>query len=176
MTNLAFFFQFHCLLIGMAFLIFCKNIPVLGMHQIEIKIVHAAGSKLLLKKRTDFFFCLKKVGRKLIGKYKGLSWIALYHTLPDRRLALTPNISFGCVKIIKSLRHILVYHPGKLLIIHFLAFHRQTHTTESEILLHFLKFTHSLPPLRATMPLPFPVTSTPIFRYVPPLRNVKSCN
>ena len=47
---------------------FCKVFRTLGMHQIKIKIFHAAPRKLVFKKRPDLLFLFKEKRRQFIGK------------------------------------------------------------------------------------------------------------
>ena len=76
MFDASLFQQLHGSFIGTAFLIFLKQIFVLGMHEIKIKVVHSADFQLALKQRTNLLLFGKMLGGKLVCQHIAFSGIA----------------------------------------------------------------------------------------------------
>ena len=106
---------------------------ILRVHQIEIKVIHAAPGKLLFKKRTDILLLLEIRISQFIGQKKLTPVISFRHAVTDRRFRLPADIAVRRVKVIKPGFDKGICHPAKLLVIDLVAVHRQPHTTEAEI-------------------------------------------
>ena len=135
-------FQLKGCLVGSAALEFLKNVLALRVHEIEVKILHAAGFELALKERTYVLLFIKIRACELIGEDIALSRAALHKALPYGCLALAAEVAVSRIEIIKPLCKEVIDHLAKFRKIHLVAVHRQTHTAEAEILLYIFKFTH----------------------------------
>ena len=135
----ALFFEFVRLLVRAALLKVPVILSRLSMHQIKIKIVDAAFFKLILKERAYVRGALEIAARKFVRQYVTLSRITLYKTLPDGIFALFFDIAARRIEIVESLSHKKIDHLFGFLVIHLFPFHRQTHTAESQFLLHVIK-------------------------------------
>ena len=129
-------------LVGAASLELFKVVGVLGVHQVKIKVVHAAGFQLAFKKRADVSLCLEIAVGQLVGQTVGLAGVAAGQALFQGQLTLAANVTVGGVKIVESLRQKLVHHAGGLGNVHLVAVHRQAHTAKAEILFHFIHLLH----------------------------------
>ena len=70
-------------LVGAAGLVLGVALPVLGVHQVEVKVVHAAVMELLLKKRTDVLLLLKKAVGQLVRQQEFLPAVPAGQALAD---------------------------------------------------------------------------------------------
>ena len=129
-------------LVGAAGLELFKIVGVLGVHQVKIKVVHAAGLQLAFKKRADVSLGLEIAVGQLVGQTVGLAGVAAGQTLFQGQLTLAANVTVGGVKIVESLRQKLVHHAGGLGNVHLVVVHRQAHTAKAEILFHFIHLLH----------------------------------
>ena len=145
MAHLALFFKLKGLLVGMAVFIFFENIPVLGVHEVKIKVFYAAGLQLLFKQRAYFLPRFEQACGKLVRQHKRLARIALGYALPYCRFALTAQIHPCGVKIVKARRDIGIHHAGKLCLIHLFSLHGQAHTAKAEVLFYLFKTRHTFP-------------------------------
>ena len=135
MTDPAGFLQCQNGLVSLAVLVLLEIVAAQGMHQVEIKVFHAAGCQLLLKNGQDVRLGLEEVAGELVGKYIAFSGITAGQAVAQGELALAVEIAMGGVKIVETGLHEGVYHPGGQLQIHILADHGQTHKAKTEILL-----------------------------------------
>ncbi len=139
---LALFFELKRLLVCAAFLEFNKIIVVLRVHQIKIKIVHAAYFKLAFKEGAHIRLGLEKACRQLVGKNVLLARITVDKALAQRLFALTAEITVRRVKVIEAGVDKIIDHSAEFFMIDLAVLHRQTHTSEFEILFYFFKITH----------------------------------
>ena len=126
-------------LIGAALLEAGEEILVLGVHQIEVKIFHAAGGQLLVQQGANILILLKKIAGELVGEDVAFPGIAGSEAGPQGRLALAADVAMGGVEIVKAGIQEGIHHAAGLLQVHFLALHRQTHAAEAEIFLDVVK-------------------------------------
>ena len=110
----------------------------LRVHQIEIKILHAAGGELLFQYGTNVCLGLKIVFGQLVRKNVALARIAARKTLAQRDLALLLVIAVGGVKIIESGVQKRIHHALGLLGVDLAVLHRQTHKAKAEVLFDLL--------------------------------------
>ena len=79
-------------LISLTALVLLIVVPVLGVHQVEIEIIHTAQLQLAFDKRADVLLFVEVRRGQLVGQKEFLSGIALCHTVPDRRFRKAPKI------------------------------------------------------------------------------------
>lgn len=94
-TDLPFLFQLQRSFISTAFFKESKIVRALRMHQIEVKIIHAARLQLTLKKRTDVLFRFKKEIRQFIGEYVSVAGITACQAFAESRLAESSQVSLS---------------------------------------------------------------------------------
>ena len=109
------------------------------MHEVEIKIVHAARFELHLKERADVRLRLEAGIGELISEDEALPRVAFGNCLADGGLTLPADVDMRRVKVVKTVLHESVGHPLELLDVHLSVLHGQAHTAEAEILFYFRK-------------------------------------
>ena len=134
MADLALGLEGEGRLIGAAVPVVLVVCHALGVHQIKVKVVHAAGCKLALKERADVLFLFKIGPAQLVGQDIVLPRVTAGQALLQGQLALALKVAVGRVKIIEALLQKAVHHLFCLLYIDVLADHGQAHTAEAEIL------------------------------------------
>ena len=139
MANFSLVPQRHDRFIGVHLLVLGKQILILGVHQVKIEIIYAAGFQLLLEEGTDVLVFLNVVAGQLVGQNVRLPGITGSQALFQRDLALAVKIAVGGVKIVEAVREKHVHHFGGFFKIHFLALHGKAHTAKTKIFLHFVK-------------------------------------
>ena len=117
--------------VSTAALIFGKGSFILGMHQIEIKIVYPAGFQLLLKQGTNVLLFFKKVHRQLVGQNIPVPGIPGGQTSPEGCFAFAVQIAMGGIEIVKAHIQEGIHHLGYSLQIHFLPNHWKPHTAKA---------------------------------------------
>ena len=105
----------------------------LRVHEVKVKIIHAAGLELAFEERADVLLLFEEVPRELVRQDVALARIAARETCADGQLAFAVDIAVGRVEIVEAARKEQVRHPFDLLDIHLFAEHRQTHAAEAEI-------------------------------------------
>ena len=106
----------------------------LRVHQIKIKILHAAGVELIFKARADIRLGLEEIRRQLVRQHIAAARIAAGETGLQRRLALALQIAVGCVEIIEARIQKRVDHFCRFCQVDLAVFHRQAHKDETEVL------------------------------------------
>ncbi len=139
MANQPFLLQRITGLISPAALVFLIVVPVLGVHQVEVKIVNTAQLKLPFDKRTDVFLLIEVGCRQLVGQKEFLSGIALCHTVPDCSFRKPADISVCRIEIVETGSDKGIRHPAELLIVHTAAHHGQAHAPKAEVSVYFGK-------------------------------------
>ena len=139
MPNLPLLAQLQRGLVSPAALVLLKDILILGMHQVEVEILHSAGFQLALKQRPDLLLALEVVVGQLVGQHIAFPGMAGGQASADGRLALAVQVAVGGVKIVKTRLQEGIHHAGKLLPVHLAVLHGQAHTAEAEISLHLIK-------------------------------------
>ena len=130
-------------LIGIATLEFREDILVLRMHQIEIKVIYTAGLELTFKKRPDFFFLIKVMGRKLVGENIPFTGIPAGEAFLQCRLALTSHITVSRIEIVEAPLQKHIYHFLHLGGIYLFVTHGQAHTAKAQFLVNLrIKLLH----------------------------------
>ena len=86
MPNLSFRFQLQGRLKGPGVPVVGHPLFAQGVHQIEVKVVNAAGRKLGLEERTNVRLGIKIVAGELVGQNIAVSGIPGCQTLPDGQL------------------------------------------------------------------------------------------
>ena len=74
----------------------------LGVHQVEVEILHAAGLELGLKQRADVRLALEKTVGELVGEGKTVPGVAAGQALPQGQLALALEVAVGYGGIIRT--------------------------------------------------------------------------
>ena len=74
----------------------------LGVHQVEVEILHAAGLELGLKQRADVRLALEKTFGELVGEDKTVPGVAAGQALPQGQLALALEVAVGGVEIVEA--------------------------------------------------------------------------
>ena len=139
MPDLTLLLQLQRCFIGMASFVLGKQFRILGMHQIEIEILHAAGIQLHLENGADLFGGIEISRGELIGKDVTVSGIPGSQRLAQRDLALLPNITVRRVEIIEAGSQERIHHFGSVGKIHLVALHGQAHKAETEFALDLRK-------------------------------------
>ena len=139
MADLALRFQLQRRFIGSAAPVFFKPLCALGVHQVEIEIIHPAGFQLGFKQGPNVLLLFKKVIGQLVGQNVPIPRIPGSQTGSDSLLALATDVAVGGIKIVKSRRQKGVHHLRGLGNVHQIAHHGQAHHTKAEPLLNFGK-------------------------------------
>ena len=140
MADLPLRFQLQRRFIGPAAGIFFKPRPALGVHQVEIEIIHPTGLQLRFKQGPNVLLLFKKVIGQLVGQNVPIPRIPGGEAGFDGLLALPADVAVGGIKIVKSRRQKGVHHLRGLGNVHQIAHHGQAHHTKAEPLLNFGKY------------------------------------
>ena len=132
MPDLSFRFEFQRRFIRMTAFELPIDIAILRVHQIEIKVFHTAELQLPFKERTDLLLRFEIRFGQLIGQQKAAAIVPLCDAIPDRRLALSVDISVRRVEIVQPRRNERVRHAGKRRMVYLAVPHRKPHAAESE--------------------------------------------
>ena len=137
-----FFFEFDTLFVRATAFEFFVSFGCLLVHKIKVEIIYAEYVQLAFKKRTDFAFAVEIRARKFVGENVFIPRVAFYETLRKSGLAFTVEIAVRGIEIIKTTCDKQIDHFRKFVEVDFVAVHRQTHATETEILFYFVKSVH----------------------------------
>ena len=107
--DLSFLLEFQCCFIRLALLEFCVNFGALGVHKVEVKVIHAAGGELTVKQRSNLLLAVEEMGGELIGQNISVPGMALYQTLPQGRFTFSTQIAMCRIKIVEA-----VFQKGML--------------------------------------------------------------
>ena len=138
MPDLALGLQLLGDLIGVTFLEMGVVPGPLGVHQVEIEIVHPAGLQLALKEGPDVLLRLKEVGGELVGQDVLLPGIAAGEAGLQRPLALALQVAVGGVEVVEARAQEGVDHFRRLRDVDLFALHRQAHESKAKILFDVL--------------------------------------
>ena len=116
-----------------------EAVGILGMHQVEVKILHTAGFQLLLEQGTDILVFLDEVAGEFIDQDVLVPGIAGGQAFFQRKFALAAQIAVGGIKIVEACRQEGIHHFVGFFNVHLAVYHRQTHTAEAEVLFNFGK-------------------------------------
>ena len=86
----------------------------LRVHQVEVKILDAAGLELLLKQRADVRLGLEEVRRQLVGQDIAVAGIAAGEAGLQRGLALALQIAVGGIEVVEARVQKRVHHAACL--------------------------------------------------------------
>ena len=125
--------EFPGCFVGPTALVFLVYVPVLRVHQIKIKIVHAAGGELLFKEGANILLLLEVSRRQLVGQQEPVPGIALDEAPLDGGFALSHQIAVRGIEIIEASFDKGVDHPLEFAIAEDCAALRQPHTAKAEI-------------------------------------------
>lgn len=142
-------------LIGPAALELGEVAAALGVHQIEVEVVHAAGGQLAAEEGLDIRLGLEIGVGELVGEEKAVPGIAAGQRLPDGQLALAADVAVGGVEIVEAGVQEGVHHLLGLPDVHLFFDHGQAHHAEAEVAVdlrkefvgHHRRFLRSLIPL-----------------------------
>ena len=134
MAHLSLLFQLEGRLIGPALLVVGIAAFALGVHQVEVEVLHAAGIQLALQQGPDVRLGFEKAAGELVGQDVLVPGIAAGEALFQRRLAFALDIAVGGVKIVKARLQKGIHHFLGLLDIHLFALHRQPHAAKAKVL------------------------------------------
>ena len=104
------------------------------MHEVEIKIIDAAGLKLALEHRADVRLGLEKVLRQLVRQDVAVAQITARQAGLERLFALALQIAVRRVKIVEACVQKCVYHTVRLRDIDLAVLHRKAHKAKAEVL------------------------------------------
>ena len=150
MAHLAFRLQRKSSFISTAVFKMVVGPPSLGVHEIKVKVLHAAGVQLLLEERADVLFLLKVVSRQLIGQKVTIPGIAAGQPGAESRLAPAAQIAVGRVEIIETGVQKRIHHLRKLFLVNLLPDQGQPHAAKAEISVDLREKAivfHMVPPL-----------------------------
>ena len=85
-------------LIGPAFFEMLVKHCTLGVHQVEIKIVHTAGFQLALEKGTDVSLSFEESAGQLVGQDVAVAGVAAGQAGLQRRLAPALKVAWAVSK------------------------------------------------------------------------------
>ena len=135
MAHLALLLQLKGRLVGAALLVVGIAALALGMHQIEVEVIDAAGLQLAFEQGADIRLGLEEAAGKLVGQDVLVPGVAAGEAGLQRRLALALDVAVGGIKIIEARVQERIHHLLRFLQIHLIAVHGQAHAAESKIFL-----------------------------------------
>ena len=106
----------------------------LRVHQVEVKILDAAGLEPLLKQWADVRLGLEEVRRQLVGQDIAVAGIAAGEAGLQRGLALALQIAVGGIEVVEARVQKRVHHAACLREVDLAVLHRQKHAAEDEVL------------------------------------------
>ena len=106
----------------------------LGVHQVEVEVVHATGRQLAREERPDVRLGLEEVRRQLVCQNEAVPGIAAGEAGPQGRLALALGIAMGRIEVVEPGVQEGVHHLRRLGDVHLAVLHGQTHEAEAQIL------------------------------------------
>ena len=122
-------------LIGPAFFEMLVKHCTLGVHQVEIKIVHTAGFQLALEKGTDVSLSFEESAGQLVGQDVAVAGVAAGQAGLQRRLAPALKVAVGRVEVVEALLQKIIDHPAGLSQIDLTILQGQAHTAKTEVFL-----------------------------------------
>ena len=137
MADLALGLEGEGRLVGAALLIVAVVACTLRMHQVIIKVFHAAGRQLAFKQGADIGLGLKEVAGQLVGQDIAIPGIAAGQAGLQRRFALALNIAVGGIKVVEARLQKSVHHTAGFGGIHRVAVHRQAHAANPKFFFTF---------------------------------------
>ena len=147
MAHLALGLQGEGSLIGAALFVMGIILRALGVHQVEVEIIHPAGLQLAFKEGSDIRLGFEEIPRQLVCQNVPVTGIPAGQAGLQRRLAFALQIAVGGVKIVEASVQKGIHHPIHFGNVHLFALHRQTHTAKAQLLIGS-KNIHSTIPFR----------------------------
>ena len=105
----------------------------LGVHQVKVKIVHAAGGQLDFKEGPDVRLRFEEVVCQLIRQDIAVPGIAAGKALLQGRFALALQIAAGRVEVVEPCFQKRIHHPLGFRDVHIFSLHGQAHTSKAKI-------------------------------------------
>ena len=140
MAYLAFLLQLPCCFVSLALLELQVVVAVLGMHEVEVEIIHFAPCQLLLEEGTDVLLLVEEGVGELVGQQELAAVEAFRDAICDGSLRLAAVVAVRCVEIVESGSNESIGHAAKLIVVDGSAFLlRKSHATESEVAVYFRK-------------------------------------
>ena len=136
MADLALGLELEGRLVGMTLFIVAVIARALGVHEIKVEVINAAGLQLALEEGPDIRLCLEKVAGQLVGEDVLFARIAAGQAGLERRLALALNVAVRGVEIVEARFEERVHHAAGFGRVDLRAVHGQAHTAEAEVLLN----------------------------------------
>ena len=127
-------FQLQRRLIGPAAFEHGEVFHTLGVHQVEVKVVHAAGFQLALEEGANVLLLFEVEVGQLVGENITVAGIAAGQTLPQGQLAFAAQIAVGGVEVVETRLQKGVHHPAGLEYVHRAVLHGQAHCAKAKIL------------------------------------------
>ena len=114
-------------------------VPVVGMEQVKIEVLHTALFQLLVEQGQNVRLGLVAGGSELVRQHESLPGMPLGDTFPDCQFALVIDVEIGGIKVIEAGFQEGIHHFVGGFDVHILADHGQAHHAEAEILFDFRK-------------------------------------
>ena len=136
MAHLPLRLQLESGFVGTAGLVLFEGIPVLGVHQIKVKVVNATVLQLLPEQGADVFLLLEIAVGQLVRQQVFFPLMAAGETGADGVFRPAVQIAPGHIKVVKAPFQEGIHHAAGLLIINFGSVHGQAHKAEAQFLFH----------------------------------------
>ena len=133
MADLSLGLQLQCCFISPTALELWIVVPILGVHQVKVKIIYAAGLQLTFKEGEDILFASEIGLRQLVRQEEFAPGMTLGHAVPDGCLGLSVDITVRGVKVVETGANEGIRHAAEFVIIHMLFLHGQAHAAKAEV-------------------------------------------
>ena len=107
------------------------------MHQVKIKVVHAAGLQLTFKEGTDVLLTLEIRIGQLVGQKEFAPVMTLCHAVPYGRLGLPADIAVSGVEVVEAGGDEGIRHAAEFIFVYLAVLHGQTHAAKAEVAMDF---------------------------------------
>ena len=132
-AQFAFLLQLVRHFIGVAGLVLFVVPAVLGVHEIEVEILHAADLQLLVHERADIRLGLEVTVGKLVRQQELASVMTRGNALPYRLFALPVDVAVSGIEVVEARFYERVSHAAGLGYVHLIACHGQAHAAKAKI-------------------------------------------
>ena len=95
--------EFQRGLISPALLVLGENVLILGVHQVEVKILYTAGFQLLFQQGADIFLIFKEVGRQFVGQDILVTGISGSEAFSNGQFTFAVDVAMSGIKIIETI-------------------------------------------------------------------------